>query len=93
MLVTNQRLDKLAAARVNFVNRGMLDPNNPQHPGMVSAPMVGKENIGEFEDEDEEEAEQPVAGPFGAARVAMVTGNVILARTHSVSLFVSSGKA
>ena len=67
MLVTNQWLDKLAAARVSFVNRGMLDPKNPQHPGMVSAPVVGKENMGEFEDEDEEEAEQPVVGPFGAA--------------------------
>ena len=27
MLVTNQQLDKLAAARVDFVNHGMLDPN------------------------------------------------------------------
>lgn len=26
MLLTNQHLDKLAAARVHFTNRGMLDP-------------------------------------------------------------------
>jgi hypothetical protein len=87
MLVTNQRLDKLAAARVNFVNRGMLDPKNPQPPGVVLAPVVGRENRGEAEDEDEE-AEPPVAGPSGTAQVAMVTGNVVLARTRSASFFM-----
>ena len=35
MLVTNQRLDKLAAAKVDFVNHGMLDPKNPKAPGIV----------------------------------------------------------
>ena len=63
MLVTNQRLDKLAAARVDFVNRGMLDPNNPQHPGaiQVSASMAGRGN--RSEDEDEGAELQPEAGP------------------------------
>ena len=35
ILVTNQRLDKLSAARVDFVNRGMLDPRTPQHLGAM----------------------------------------------------------
>ena len=66
MLVTNQQLDKLAAARVDFINRGMLDPKNPQPPGMVSEPIVGRENRGEDKDRDEE-AEKPVVGPSGFA--------------------------
>ena len=88
MLITNQRLDKFAAARVNFISRGMLDPSkNTRPPGMVSAPTVGRENKGGVEDEEEED-EQPAAGPTGTARVAMVTGNVILARTRSTSLYI-----
>ena len=66
MLITNQQLDKLAAARVNFVSRGMLDPSkNTRPPGMVSAPMVGRENKGGVEDKEEDE--QPAAGPTGTA--------------------------
>jgi hypothetical protein len=94
MLVTNQRLDKLAAARVDFVNRGMLDPKNPQAPGMVSAavePVVRGEGRNEVGDEDEED-EQPGAGPTGNAQVAMVTGNhVTLARTRSMSFLIFFG--
>jgi hypothetical protein len=88
MLVTNQRLDKLAAARVDFVNRGMLDPKNPQLPGMVSAAVLasGGENRNEV-DVEEDEDEQPGAGATGNAQVAMVTGNVTLARTRSTSVF------
>ena len=93
MLVTNQRLDKLAAARVDFVNRGMLDPKNPQHPGaiQVSASMARRGN--RSEDEDEGAELQPEAGPSVIldlpVRERMVTGNVILARTRgkSYSLF------
>jgi len=87
MLVTNQRLDKLAAARVNFVSRGMLDPSKKtQPPGMVSAPTVGREGGVEGE---EEEDKQPAAGPStGTAQVAMVMGNVILAQTRSTSLCI-----
>ena len=97
MLVTNQRLDKLAAARVDFVIRGMLDPNKPQYPGaiQVSVPTAGRENRSEDEDDIEnEEAELPAAGraatPHLAARVPMVTGNVTLARTRSMSFFLFS---
>ncbi|KAF8806107.1 hypothetical protein BYT27DRAFT_7224463 [Phlegmacium glaucopus] len=82
MLVTNQRLDKLAAARVDFVNHGMLDPKNPQPLGMPSsAPTVGWENRDDA-DAEGEEAEQPVVGPLGPAQVGMVMGNVTLARTR-----------
>jgi hypothetical protein len=89
MLVTNQRLDKLAAARVDFVDRGMLDPKNPQHPGGISVPMAGRETREEDEDENEEDEAPPVAGPFagGTAHVPMVTGNVTLARTRSTFFF------
>jgi hypothetical protein len=87
MLVTNQRLDKLAAARVDFVDRGMLDPRNPQHPGIISATVHRGESRNEDGDEDEED-EQPGLGPStgNAQEVAMVTGNVTLARTRSKSV-------
>ena len=86
MLVTNQRLDKLAAARVDFVNHGMLDPKNRQHQGVISVPMDGREN--RCEDEDEiEEAEQPATGPSETAEAPMVTGTVTLARTRSMFFF------
>ena len=85
MLVTNQRLDKLAAARVDFVNCGMLDPKNQQHLGMISVSEGGRENRNGDEPEDEpEEAEHPLAGPSGTAQVQMVTGNVTLACTRGI---------
>lgn len=93
MLLTNQRLDKLAAARVDFVNRGMLDSNRPQYPGAIqnSAPTARGSD-----DEGDEGELQPEAGPSVtphlAARVLMVTGSVTLARTRSMSfsLFIHS---
>ena len=87
MLITNQRLDKLAAARVGFINHSMLDPKNPQTPGMDSARLVRGDSQNEVGEEDEDD-KQPDPGPTGNAQVAMVTGNVILAQTHTVvSLF------
>ena len=88
MLVTNQRLDKLAAARVDFVNRGMLDPKNPKAPGIVLEAVVGGESRDEVGDEDNED-EAFGAGPSTRrnAQVAMVTGNVTLARTCGMSFF------
>ena len=86
MLVTNQRLDKLVAARVDFVNRGMLDPENPWHPSIVSATVHGGESRNEEGDEDKDE--QPGLGPTGNAQeVAMVTGNVTLAQSCSKSVY------
>ena len=58
---------------------------------MVSAPTVGRENTGGVEDEEEED-EQPAAGPTGTARAAMVMGNVILAQTRSTSLYTVRDK-
>ena len=89
MLVTNQQLDKLAAARVDFVNHGMLDPKMPQLPVAIQAlvPMAGRENRNE--DEIEEAELHPAAGPLGLAQVQMVTGNVTLAQTRSTSSFQS----
>ena len=88
MLVTDQWLDKLAAARVDFISCGMLDPKIPQHPGMVLVPMARKEN--QSGDEDEiEEGEHPEADPSGSVGVPMVTGNVTLAQTCSMFLFLS----
>ena len=86
MLLTNQRLDKLAAARVDFVNRGMLDSNRLQYPGPIQIPAPK----GRGSDDEGDEGElQPEAGPSVtphlAARVLMVTGNVTLARTRSMS--------
>ena len=87
MLVTNQRLDKLAAARVDFVNRGMLDPKTPQHVGVNLVPMARRENQSGDEDENEE-GEHPAADPSQTVRVPMVTGNVTLARTRSMFFFL-----
>ena len=86
MLLTNQQLDKLAAARVNFVNRGMLDPNNPLHPDMIqiSVPMAGRES-----EDDDVEIEAEPARPGGTAQMRrqalIVTGNVTLARSRGMS--------
>jgi hypothetical protein len=87
MLLTNQRLDKLAAARVDFVNRGMLDLNNPQYPGVIqiSVPMARRESGDEDEEFEFEEAEPQPAGMVQTTkRVPMVTGNVTLARSRSM---------
>ena len=85
MLVTNQQLDKVAAARVDFVNCGMLDPKNPKAPGIVLEAVVGGESRDEVGDEDEAFG----AGPSTRwnAQVAMVTGNVTLARTRGMSFY------
>ena len=86
MLVTNQRLDKLVAARVDFVNHGMLDPKNSQHPSIISATVHGGESKNEEGDEDEDK--QLGLGPTGNAQeVAMVTGNVTLARSCIKSVY------
>jgi hypothetical protein len=83
MLVTNQRLDKLAAARVDFVNRGMLDPAY-RPPGMGLPPAIEGKNRSKVGDEEEDE-EEDGAGPTGTTEVVMVTGNVTLARSRSMS--------
>ncbi|KAF8878630.1 hypothetical protein BD779DRAFT_1613015 [Infundibulicybe gibba] len=73
MLLTNQRLDKLAAARVDFVDRGMLPstyPPPPQPPPPLQDPNNDDSNGGDERDW------------VGAIDDAYVVGNVTLACTH-----------
>ena len=74
MLLTNQRLDKLAAARVDFVDRGMLPPSifRPQNH------LTAKTNRN-TEDSDEDEDQDCLE---------MVEGNVILARSRSMFIYL-----
>jgi len=46
MLLTNQRLDKMAAARVDFVDRGMLPPSYAPPPPPVDARKRDKDDDG-----------------------------------------------
>jgi hypothetical protein len=71
MLLTNQRLDKLAAARVDFVDRKMLPPTifRPQNS------MVPKRNRDAEDSDDDEEVQNCLE---------MVEGNVVLARTRGI---------
>ena len=71
MLVTNQRLDKLAAARLDFQARGMLDqqfgpPDPPPDP-----PDPPANNLQDEEDDD------------GGAVDGDIDSEVILAQTPS----------
>jgi hypothetical protein len=77
MLLTNQRLDKLAAARVDFVDRGMLPPTalHPQQAWMIAAGRSGKSNKKHEEDSGD--------GDDDSDAVEMVEGNVVLARKRS----------
>lgn len=82
MLVTNQRLDKLAAARVNFQTRGMLnasifsghDPPADVQPPPTTQPEVDTNN----EDDD------------GGAVDGDILGEVTLARKPRMSLYLFS---
>jgi len=75
MLLTNQRLDKIAAARVNFTVRGMMEGHN--FAGALDAIMEAPELRRELEQEkgeEEEEEEEVDDGP-------MCLGEVKLAKT------------
>ena len=79
MLVTNQRLDKLAAARVNFQAQGMLnssifDQHDPQPPPAIQPTDDNANN----EDDD------------GGAVDGTVLGEVTLARKPRISFFLIS---
>ena len=69
ILLMNQRLDKLAAARVDFVDRGMLPPTIFRHQNHL-APRKNRD--GEDSDDDEDQ------------NIEIVEGNVVLARTRSM---------
>ena len=69
MLVSNQRLDKLAAARAGFTSRGMLDG-----PGLL-APLLGsRDNLalpGPHSMQDEEHDMNAVDGPQSLSEVTL----------------------
>ena len=74
MLVTNQRLDKLAAVRVNFQSRGMLTSSifdRPELPDPQPLPVIQP-----IDDEDDD----------GGAIDGNVLGEVILAKKPRMSL-------
>lgn len=73
MLLTNQWLDKLAAARVDFVNRGMLP--------LASLPPQGAWRVTSDQQQDSDDSDD---GAVNVSKVEMVQGNVILARKRSV---------
>jgi len=75
MLVTNQRLDKLAAARVNFQTRGMLSSSIFDQPDPQSPPTTQPPDDANNEDDD------------GGAIDGTVLGEVTLARKPCTSLY------
>lgn len=79
MLVTNQRLDKLAAARADFVERGMLD-------GPCLAPNIVIEtvHVPNNEDPDDEAAEGPRV--LATVKLAKRKGNASPATLLGVEL-------
>jgi hypothetical protein len=79
MLLTNQRLDKLAASRVDFTARGMMKgPLIPQHlQDIVASNMCSlKRKGGEVREEDEDDDEGAVEGPtyVGEVHLAKCAG-------------------
>ncbi|KAF8798346.1 hypothetical protein BYT27DRAFT_7123186 [Phlegmacium glaucopus] len=75
MLLTNQRLDKLHAARVDFIARRMLPPEVEKPK--ASVPILRSKDT---DREDDETGNVDGSGP--RRRVEMVEGNVVLARTR-----------
>jgi hypothetical protein len=69
MLLTNQRLDKLAAARVDFTARGMMGGHD------FALPQPVLDSILEEEEEDDED-EGPAEGPtcLGEVKLAKTPG-------------------
>jgi hypothetical protein len=69
ILLTNQRLDKLAAARVDFESRGMLDKHILQNapPSLLPTPLALDEN-------DDEAVDAPGMTALGDVRLAARAG-------------------
>lgn len=78
MLLTNQWLDKLHAAQVDFIARGMLSPKVEKPKTSVHV-LRSKDTDGE----DDETGNVDGSGP--RRHVEMVEGNVVLARTRGMS--------
>jgi hypothetical protein len=75
MLLTNQRLDKLAGARVDFVRKGLLNPSR-----MLPLPVAETVRQGQVVQEVDGEWEVVDQG-----QTEFVEGNVTLARRHGKS--------
>lgn len=75
MLLTNQRLDKLVAARVDFVRKGLLNPAR-----MIPLPVAETVRQGQVVQEVDGEWET-----VDEAQTEFVEGNVTLARRHGKS--------
>lgn len=78
MLLTNQRLDKLAASRVDFVARNMLPPTYSAPPAALMTAAHTQPGHG-----DSGEGEGDMDGH--AVDDDRVTGHVVLARTRGMS--------
>lgn len=76
MLLINQRLDKLAAARTHYAARGMIPPERIRLLAPVQPPatVTDPESVGEGQREEEE----------GGATDERVLADVKLARTPGV---------
>ncbi|KAF9536480.1 hypothetical protein CPC08DRAFT_731589, partial [Agrocybe pediades] len=78
MLVTNQRLEKLHMARMDFVSRGMLPPTTVK-PHLQSLTFLPDPD----DDSNDSGDACPDDSPSAERRIEMVQGNVVLARTAS----------
>ena len=73
MLLTNQRLDKLKAARNDFVHRGLLPPSHAPPPIPVLMPE---------EDEDGGPVDEHVTGTVTLARTRRTSKDLLMAYTY-----------
>jgi hypothetical protein len=67
MLLINQCLDKLAAARVDFESRGMLDENMPPPPSSTPTPLA-------LNEDDDEVLDAPGMTALGDVKLATCPG-------------------
>ncbi|KAF7305261.1 hypothetical protein HMN09_00777000 [Mycena chlorophos] len=83
MLLTNQRLDKLHASRVDFTERGMLDgPSIPfSHPSSGAEEPAADESDSDS-DSDSESDDRKVPDPGEAVEGPRYDGEVTLARRY-----------
>ena len=89
MLVTNQRLDKLVAARNHFVNLGMLPPSRaaPPLPPPLNPPH---DNRVDGDDDDVELVDDKVVGNLVLARTRGASTESTYAHSHANLITLSS---
>lgn len=84
MLLINQRLDKLAAAKIDFTFRGMLDGPSTGIPTAPNVALFPDNTNNQNADEDNQNAD---AGPVDGRRYE---GEVMLARTQGIQIQIIS---